>query len=180
MQPGGKSVGRVRYVVRQSIVQDDKYANSVLFHHELWSMEIFCIKIFFWDMVLNCSLFMGKIDVILNCRGLVGKPWMLACFQMINWSRKFFNICGKKEKYAEGFLFGNGRNMWQWQSNFKKVQSGGKSAGRVTYPISDFDTILMSVWTCKISSCHKTPSTNLNRQKEIIFCSHQALCSWWF
>jgi hypothetical protein len=77
-------------------------------------------------------------------------------------------------------LFGNGRNMWQWQSNFKKVQSGGKSAGRVTYPISDFDTILMSVWTCKISSCHKTPSTNLNRQKEIIFCSHQALCSWWF
>jgi hypothetical protein len=25
---------------------------------------------------------------------------------MINWSRKNFNICGKKEKYAEGFLFG--------------------------------------------------------------------------
>jgi hypothetical protein len=76
-------------------------------------------------------------------------------------------------------LFGNGRNMWQWQSNFKKVQSGGKSAGRVRYPISDFDSILMSVWTCKISSCHKTPSTNLIRQ-EIIFCSHEALCSWWF
>jgi hypothetical protein len=35
MQPVGKSVGRVRYVVRQSIVKDDKYVNSVLFHNEL-------------------------------------------------------------------------------------------------------------------------------------------------
>jgi len=34
MQPGGNSIGRVTYVVTQSIVQDDKYANGVLFHHE--------------------------------------------------------------------------------------------------------------------------------------------------
>jgi hypothetical protein len=34
MQPGGKSIGRMRYVVTQSIVQDDKFANGVSFHHE--------------------------------------------------------------------------------------------------------------------------------------------------
>jgi hypothetical protein len=133
-------------------------------------------------MVLNCSLLMEKIDdVILNCtEGWLEnlQAWMLACFQMIIWSRKSFNICDKKEKYAEGLLFGNGRNMWQWQSNFKKVQSGGKSAGRVTYPISDFDSILMSVWACKISSYVTKPQVQIlldRRRSDSAVIRHYAL-----